>query len=696
MHTPLLLGALLLSACNRDKAAPLDDGSVFDAEEQVAEAGVASRVVVLVLDGTRVEESLGYGQTTDGFSDAYDGGSEEVLSSIQAELLPRGASSVPAFSTGVTTTMPSHATLLQGRRRHYGSPAAQEGQGAGLYRPELPTFFELLRKQEGLSPSSVALIGNTVNLTSLDYSLHPGYGVDYGTVYEVLTQADGVTPSNSDSEVVDDVRTALEGGARFVVANLHNIDRTAHSDPEDYADAVANVDGLILSLWLWIQSDESGMKDDTVMVITADHGRHRYDLIDPVWTGHGDDCSGCREIPLLLIGPGVEAGAVTEEPATLEDVHQTLAWLMGVESPYTDGLVLSSLLSLEDEVPTQRSGVAAPSSSDGRLAYQQWRSDPTRRSEIVIDDHVFDSPAVFATESPDVLVTSSNDTYACWRQLELPAGGEYYPWELRCVHQAPGASDWTDIGFPLDRLHPDTQPALSEAADGRLVVAVSDLLVTENINIGTNSQITLASWDGQSWELFETHSENGYAIEPSLQSTSDALWLAYALGDGGSQSRYTRHIELHEIQLQEDESWRWQEAWTSADDALTEMYGRMEHAALWILGDDGKLAMIGFSENDGASLLMTRREAGGWSSLSVVDDQIPLTHVRPVWSDDGSLFWARYGETVAQLCRLQDSETSCVDLSGGVVERIAAVDGDEAVVSVQGAGMVWSLETVNF
>ncbi|MDG1480365.1 MAG: sulfatase-like hydrolase/transferase [Myxococcota bacterium] len=696
MHTPLLLGALLLTACNRDKEVPPDDGSAFDAEEQSAEPGVASRAVVLVLDGTRVEESLGYGQTTDGFSDAYDGSSEEVLSAIQAELLPRGGSSVPAFSTGVTITMPAHATLLQGRRRHYGSPAVQEGKGASLYRPELPTFFELIRKQEGLDTSSVALIGNTVNLISLDYSMHPGYGESYGTVYNVLTQADGVTPSNSDSEVVDDVRTALEGGARFVVANLHNIDRTAHNDPEDYADAVANVDERILSLWLWIQSDESGMKDDTVMVVTADHGRHRYDLVDPVWTGHGDDCSGCREIPLLIIGPGVEAGAVTEEPATLEDVHQTLAWLMGVESPYSDGLILSSLLSLEDEGPAQRSGIAAPSSSDGRLAYQQWRSDPTRRSEIVIDDHVFDSPEVFAMEAPAVLVTSTDDTYACWRQLELPEGAEYYPWELRCVHQAPGSSDWTDIGFPLARLHSDTQPALSEAEDGRLVVAVSDLLVTENINLGTNTQITLASWNGQDWELFETHSENAYAIEPSLQSTSGSMWLAYARGDTPPENRYTRHIELQRISLQEDGSWSWLLAWTSANDALTETYGRMEHAALWLSADDGKLAMIGFSEDEGTSLMMTRREAGGWSSLVVIDDESPLPHVRPVWSEDGVLFWARYGTTVAQLCRLQDSKTSCVALSSGVVERIAAVSGNEAAVSVLGEGMVWSLETVTF
>ena len=693
--TSLLPGVLLTTACNREQNAADSSPTDVVMEGQVATSGVASRVVVLMLDGARVEETFGFEETTDGYSEALDGPSDGGLPSIRENLVPYGGLNIPAYSTGVTTTMPSHATLLQGKRRNYGSPSAQDGLGAGLYRPDLPTIFELARKQLTLPEEGVSVVGNTVNLISLDYGFHPGYGPDYGTTFEVLTQTGSSAPSNEDSLVVDAVQSALEGGARVVIANLHNIDRAAHNEPEtSYAEALADVDGPIVKLWSWIQSEDSGIKDETVLVITSDHGRHRFDELDPVWTGHGDDCSGCREIPLFLIGPGVAPGAESTAPATVEDVHRTVTWLMGLDSPYADGLVLSELLNIGEDKPISRSGDAAPARHGDLSALQRWRSDFSRRSEIVLDGEVLDDQDVFTAEQPVVLSGADTD-YACWRQLALPPGQDYYPWTLRCVERASGAMAWTDIGFPLDRLPPDVEPALALDAEGSLVVAVADLLVTDVLNIGNNSQISLFSWDGSRWSQATRSSEDALAIEPILQSAGEeGLFLALARGDDISRNRYSRHIEVHQLTPQSD-NLTWTSVFSSLDEGISETYTRIEHPALWISGEDGLVVGVGYSA-DGVALLASFRIGEDWSAMRVIDDVQPLPHVRPVFSADGALFWGRYGEEAAELCRWLDGETTCSTLSSAHIERIAPVSNTEAIVSVLGARMSWSLETVTF
>ena len=191
---------------------------------------------------------------------------------------------------------------------------------------------------------------------------------------------------------------------------------------------------------------------------------------------------------------------------------------------------------------------------------------------------------------------------------------------------------------------------LSEDPDGRLVVAVSDLLVTENINLDTSTQITLAALDGQGWDVSQAHSRDRYAIEPSIQSTDSSTWLADARGEKTQMNRYTTHIELQQIRIGEDVAWRWEPEWTSMGGALAKTYGRMEHAALWVSeGGSGLvmielvmiglvmiglamigLAMIGFSEDGVAvgrawhtpsemgvfSSRCSRRMASSWSAVS--------------------------------------------------------------------------------
>jgi len=73
--------------------------------------------------------------------------------------------------------------------------------------------------------------------------------------------------------------------------------------------------------------DESGTADDTIVVVTSDHGEnfgwHRL-------LGHGQDLNDdLLRIPLVARGPGLPSGAVDTTPVSLVDLLPTLVALTG-------------------------------------------------------------------------------------------------------------------------------------------------------------------------------------------------------------------------------------------------------------------------------------------------------------------------------------------------------------------------------
>jgi choline-sulfatase len=93
--------------------------------------------------------------------------------------------------------------------------------------------------------------------------------------------------------------------------------------------------------------DRRGMRDDTVIVVVADHGE---ELLEDGWIGHASTAVDAKllpqivRIPLVLAGPGVPAGAVEGETVQGADVFPTLLRLAGVELPAVlDGRVLPGM-----------------------------------------------------------------------------------------------------------------------------------------------------------------------------------------------------------------------------------------------------------------------------------------------------------------------------------------------------------------
>lgn len=77
--------------------------------------------------------------------------------------------------------------------------------------------------------------------------------------------------------------------------------------------------------------DELGIRDETLVVLTADHGEEFYEHGDVL---HGRTLYGeVLGIPLIWSGPGIAKGARRAELASLADVAPTLLARLGVDAP---------------------------------------------------------------------------------------------------------------------------------------------------------------------------------------------------------------------------------------------------------------------------------------------------------------------------------------------------------------------------
>ena len=112
----------------------------------------------------------------------------------------------------------------------------------------------------------------------------------------------------------------------FLFIHFDGVDHAGHAfgwTSPQYLKAVELTDSLISGILDAIA--ESGLKDNTVVLITADHGGKGKK--------HGGASPEELEIPWLLSGPGVAAGREIQSVVNTYDTAPTLALLLGVKPP---------------------------------------------------------------------------------------------------------------------------------------------------------------------------------------------------------------------------------------------------------------------------------------------------------------------------------------------------------------------------
>lgn len=314
-----------------------------------AAAPQTQHVVIVSIDGGRYSETLGHPNL------AYH-------PRIGIDLAAIGARPTRFENIGVTNTNPGHSALVTGTLQ----PIANDGSE----RPHKPTLFEYLRKHKGTAQSLLRLYLRKAKLDILAYSDHPDYGAAYG--------ATTPTAYTSDLAVYNGARAGILAN-RPVLTLVHfgDPDLEAHSnDWPGYLTALRLADSLTWQLWTAIQADPV-MAGKTTFFISNDHGRH----LDAYggFQNHGDACDGCRRIMMMMAGPDNRVGFVGAGTHEQRGVARTAGWLLGVNMPLADGVVMDELL-LEPSGPfvdVPRTGRADP-----RLALSV-APNPTRTGATV-------------------------------------------------------------------------------------------------------------------------------------------------------------------------------------------------------------------------------------------------------------------------------------------------------------------------
>jgi len=91
-----------------------------------------------------------------------------------------------------------------------------------------------------------------------------------------------------------------------------------------YYAKLKELDSLIAVIEQAVKS--AGIYDDTVFVLSADHGGSGF--------GHGADSPNHRKIPMVFYGNGIKRGFKILSPIDIYDITPTMAALLGLEIPH--------------------------------------------------------------------------------------------------------------------------------------------------------------------------------------------------------------------------------------------------------------------------------------------------------------------------------------------------------------------------
>lgn len=273
-------------------------------------------VVLIIIDGARWSETFG--------DPTY-----ELIPHLANDLAPLGAINTTFYNDGITVTVPGHAAIATG--------AWQDISNDGRMRPTVPTIFEYYRAATGASEDDVIFVHGSFIEPVLTYSTHPAYGAKFGARQFF---SDYPTPPYDDGMWVNAQRVLAEVKPHLLMVSLLDPDEAAHvRDWEGYRQAIKHDDEIIRDLWQQLQADPF-YAGQTTLMITNDHGRGCGDG----WPEHGGDDECNRHVMFLAVGPDIQQGLVVTQRRTLRDIAPTIGYLLGLETSFAEGEVMTELL----------------------------------------------------------------------------------------------------------------------------------------------------------------------------------------------------------------------------------------------------------------------------------------------------------------------------------------------------------------
>jgi Sulfatase/Type I phosphodiesterase / nucleotide pyrophosphatase len=290
--------------------------------DKVHESFITENVVIIVVDGPRNSE-------------CWDAGASSIAPNLHA-LKSQGVFFSNFTNDGDTRTVPGHAAITTG--------VYENLDNTGLDVPKNPSIFQCWSKRYEASENDAWIIASKDKLESLgNCTLH-----SWKDSYLPKTHC-GVDGAGQLSGYQDDSLTVVQGlgilathHPRMTLFNLREPDFSGHTGNWDaYIAGMMKSDEYVQQIIDFIESDPF-YSGKTTIFITSDHGRH-LDGVSGGFAHHGDECDGCRNMGLLVIGPDFEQGKVVSTPYNQIDISATIARLMKFTMSHGKGQSISEL-----------------------------------------------------------------------------------------------------------------------------------------------------------------------------------------------------------------------------------------------------------------------------------------------------------------------------------------------------------------
>lgn len=280
-------------------------------------------VIIVVIDGPRYSETWGE--------------AKRKYIPKQNALAKFGTLYTQFFNKGKTLTIPGHYAMISG---YY-----ENVSNSGKQIPQHPSLFQKWLKASAEDNKKAWIIASKGKLAILTDAKDESWSGQFQPKHNCGINGGGIFSGyREDRETWIKVLGILKlHHPRLVLINFKEPDVSGHNgDMKSYFKGIRDTDRYIAKLWNILQHD-SFYKGQTALFITNDHGRHLDDHEDGIQS-HGDDCLGCQHISLLALGPDFRNGVELNQEAELIDIAVTIAKLLGLDIPDSEGRVLEELL----------------------------------------------------------------------------------------------------------------------------------------------------------------------------------------------------------------------------------------------------------------------------------------------------------------------------------------------------------------
>jgi len=231
------------------------------------------------------------------------------------EMAQAGAHDWQAYTIVPSITLPSHTSMLTGvgiQKHQIDWNDYQPDKGV----VKVPTVFSLAHLQ-GLSTAMY------VGKEKFKHLLIPG-SVDH---FEISGKALAVAAAFA--------RDLPKAKYNLCFLHFADIDSSGHAhglhSPE-WVQSMADTDAALKIIRDAIV--KAGLEDDSVVILTADHGGHNYQTSDGKTKGtHGSSKPEDVEIPWIAWGHGVRPNYDITSAVVTYDTTATALWLLGVNLP---------------------------------------------------------------------------------------------------------------------------------------------------------------------------------------------------------------------------------------------------------------------------------------------------------------------------------------------------------------------------